>query len=191
MNPFDLFSNWYREELERNTNAIPAACCLSTAGLDGYPNARFVALKEVKDESFILTGSLQTRKGKEITMSSKIALTFWWTNTQRQVRIQGEATLLSNQMADGYFQARPMDAQIISTISKQGQALENPELLQRQFYAFERPVERAFIPRPPDWGAYMVKPIRLEFMAFKNSRFHERVLYQLDHGKWVTSLLQP
>ena len=64
MNPISLFQNWFKEESSQNNLKLPAACCLSTHGLDNYPNARFVSLKEVSKDGFIVTGSMQSRKGK-------------------------------------------------------------------------------------------------------------------------------
>ena len=91
MDPFLTFEEWYQEELNQTQVNIPSACCLSTNGLDGYPNARFVSLKEITNGAFVVTGPLNSRKGLEISQSSKVSLTFWWTLTERQVRIQGDA----------------------------------------------------------------------------------------------------
>lgn len=190
-NPFEVFTDWYAEELKRSTDAIPSTCCLSTSGLDGYPNSRFVALKELKDESFVIAGPLNSRKGAEIRSSSKVALCFWWAEAQKQIRIQGDATLLSNEIADTYFIARPLDAQIISTISKQGQDLEKVESLQHTFQAFKRELGEGTVVRPEEWGGYSIKPLRMEFMKFKANRFHERILYQLHNGQWTKKHIQP
>jgi pyridoxamine 5'-phosphate oxidase len=46
---------------------------------------------------------LNPRKGHEINLCNKVALTFWWVETERQVRIQGEATQISKALADKYF----------------------------------------------------------------------------------------
>lgn len=95
MNPFSKFEEWYKEELFKTSVSIPSACCLSTTGLDGYPNARFVSLKSLIDESFVFTGSSDSRKGLELETIPKAALTFWWTETERQVRIQGDVLPLA------------------------------------------------------------------------------------------------
>ena len=50
MNPFQQFSDWYNDELNHSSAGFPSACCLSTTGLDDYPDARFVSLKEMVDE---------------------------------------------------------------------------------------------------------------------------------------------
>lgn len=191
MNPLDLFTSWYEAELQASIDVIPSACCLSTIGLDGYPNARFVSLKEVKNGSFIITGSIDSLKGKEIAECPKVALTFWWAGTQKQVRIQGEASLLSYQMAQNYFHERPLDAQIVSSISKQGHALESLESLQEKLYAFKKPPEQKGIPCPDNWGGYSIKPVRMELMTFKKSRLHERWLYESKDANWRKQLLQP
>lgn len=190
MNPIELFSEWYRTELQDSRDTIPSACCLSTVGLDGYPNARFVSLKEVNEQCLVITGSIAALKGKEIAKLPKVALTFWWTYTQKQVRIQGEASLISPALADRYFYQRPLDTQIIAAISKQGQPLKNYASLLQQFDSFKRPAE-GLIPRPEEWGGYAIKPIRMELMTFKESRLHERELYKLNDGHWAKLLLQP
>jgi pyridoxamine 5'-phosphate oxidase len=51
-----IFQSWLQEELNLTQVRIPTACCLSTIGLENYPNARFVSLKEVSDDSFVITG---------------------------------------------------------------------------------------------------------------------------------------
>jgi len=191
MNPIDLFNSWYKAELQTSTDVIPSACCLSTIGLDGYPNARFVSLKEVMNGCFVITGSIGSLKGKEIAQCSKVALTFWWTGTQKQVRIQGEASLLSTEISRKYFHQRPLDAQIISSVSKQGHPLESMESLQKKFFAFKRPERQEEIPPPDDWGGYSIKPVRMELMTFKENRMHERWLYHLKDEHWTEQLIEP
>ena len=95
MNPLLLFEKWFNDEKKVSNLKLPAACCLSTIGLDGYPNSRFVSLKEISNESFVITGPLSSRKGREIENCSKAALSFWWTSTERQIRIQGNISKIS------------------------------------------------------------------------------------------------
>ena len=75
--PIEYFNKWFNEELQLTKVRIPTACCLSTIGTDDYPNARFVSLKGIINNSFIVTGPVTSRKGIEINRSSKVALTFW------------------------------------------------------------------------------------------------------------------
>jgi pyridoxamine 5'-phosphate oxidase len=66
-----IFQSWLQEELNLTQVRIPIACCFSTVGLDNYHNARFVSLKEVSDDSFVITEPLNSRKGLEINLCKK------------------------------------------------------------------------------------------------------------------------
>jgi len=55
MNPFEVFRKRYKSELEISKASIPSGCCLATVGLDNYPNARFVSLKDFTDDVFIIS----------------------------------------------------------------------------------------------------------------------------------------
>ena len=191
MNPLQLFTVWHREELNLTKVSIPSACCLSTIGLDNYPNARFLSLKEILEEAFIITGTLTSRKGLEIAQSSKVALTFWWTETKRQVRIQGDAIQISKQLSDKYFSERAVDAQIISLVSNQGKEIDSFESLNKKYQQAENEFGNKPIARPENWGGYSIKPLRIEFMEFKPTRFHDRKLYELVEEQWMVKQLQP
>ena len=85
--PTTLFSEWYNQEIKVSKTPVPSVVCLSTIGIDNFPNARFVSFKELVDDAFVITGSLNSRKGIEVDQNENVALTFWWPKTQRQVRI--------------------------------------------------------------------------------------------------------
>jgi pyridoxamine 5'-phosphate oxidase len=61
-NPIEIFSEWFAQEINLTRVAIPTACCLSTIGIDNYPNARFVSLKGITENNFIVTGTISSRK---------------------------------------------------------------------------------------------------------------------------------
>jgi len=191
MTPIQLFIKWFGEEQELTTVRIPSACCLSTIGVDGFPNARFVSLKEVEENRFIVTGPLTSRKGTEISRINKVALTFWWTETERQVRIQGNTTRITEQLADKYFAERGRDSQIISIVSNQGQEIENIETLTKKYETIESGYVNKPLTRPDNWGGYSIEPIRIEFLEFRPTRFHDRKLYELTNGQWTMKQLQP
>ena len=187
----EYFNKWFNEELKLTKVRIPAACCLSTIGTDDYPNARFVSLKGIFENKFIVTGTVTSRKGIEINMTDKVALTFWWTETERQVRIQGNATIINDRLADKYFAERNRDSQIISIVSNQGQKLNNMEELIKKYQDMERTFTNQPLVRPETWSGYSIEPIRIEFFEFKKNRFHDRKLYELTNGQWIITELQP
>lgn len=191
MNPLQLFETWFSEEKEISQLKLPAACCLSTIGLDGYPNARFVSLKEIINDSFVITGPLNSRKGLEIADSPKAALSFWWTSTERQVRIQGDTVAIPKAEAKVYFEERNRDSRIVSTVFDQGEEIESISQLQKQFEERKDRIGGREVEKPENWGGIYIKPKRIEFMAFKKSRLHERMLYQLMNKEWEVKILQP
>jgi len=191
MDPFQQFSDWYNHESDNSGAFIPSACCLSATGLDDYPDARFVSLKEMIDKTFIVTGPVSSRKGLEIMKSNKVAITFWWPATQRQVRVQGNAIRISDEQADKYFSQRDTDAQIVSMISEQGKPLNSPEDLLKKFEEAKSLFTNKPITRPSNWSGYAIHPVRMEFMEFMPSRFHNRKLYELINEEWMQSTIQP
>lgn len=191
MNPFELFENWYKEELFKTSVSIPSACCLSTTGLDDYPNARFVSLKAMDGESFIITGPTSSRKGKELEAAAKAALTFWWTETERQVRIQGDVQPLEAELADFYFKERNLTAQLISNHFDQGEPFDNPTLHFEEFKKDMKERDTQEIERPTNWGGYRINPVRIEFLKFDESRFHIRQLFVKTEHDWQATFLQP
>ncbi len=191
ISPIELFKQWYEQELKLTKVRIPSACCLSTIGDDNYPNTRFVSLKDILNNNFIITGTITSRKGIEIENSEKVSLTFWWTETERQVRVQGNAFRITEQLADKYFSERNRDSQIVSVTSLQGQELIDKEALTKKYDEIEFTTINKEIERPENWGGYKIEPIRIEFLEFKPTRFHERTLFELLSGQWKTKQIQP
>lgn len=186
---FDTFQKWFDTELKMTKVRIPTACCLSTIGTDNYPNARFVSLKGIVENQFIVTGTITSRKGIEIDLTDKVALTFWWTETERQIRVQGIATQISNELADKYFSERNRDSQIVSIVSNQGQILNDIEVLNKKYQKID--TTNQTLKRPENWSGYSIDPIRIEFLEFKPTRFHHRQLFKLTNGQWIKIELQP
>lgn len=191
MNPIDLFKQWHQQETDTNSVTLPSACCLSSIGLDGYPNSRFVSLKEIIDDAFVITGSLTSRKGIELLQNSKASLTFWWSETARQVRIQGDALQIENELADAYFSKRNKASQLVSTLSEQGANIEHLAELKALIEKKQLETENTQILRPKEWSGFYIVPKRIEFMEFKLSRFHLRELYTRENDRWNSKLLQP
>ena len=191
MNPLLLFEKWFSEEKKLNNLNLPAACCLSTIGLDGYPNARFVSLKEITNDSFVITGPMNSRKGSEIEHCPRAALSFWWTSTERQIRIQGDVSKIPKSKTEIYFRQRNRDSKIVSTAFQQGKEIQSVAKLNKYFDQKKDELESKEIKRPISWGGIYIKPLRIEFMEFRKSRLHERSLYQKVNDNWEMIILQP
>lgn len=191
MDPIQKFENWRHAELKISKARIPTACCLSTIGLDGYPNARFVSLKEIVEGKFIITGPLNSRKGLEIEKTPKVSLTFWWAATEKQVRLQGDAALIYEEQAKSYFRERNFESKIVSHTSDQGTEVDDINKLMANFESKKAEFRGKEVPMPEDWGGFEIVPVRMEFMEFKPNRFHIRECFWKEAGEWRSAFLQP
>lgn len=191
MNPLEKFKVWYNEETQKSTVRIPSACCLSSLGLDGYPNARMVSLKDIRQDRFVITGPMSSRKGKELLANPKASLIFWWTATERQIRVQGEAFQIEDNLADCYFKDRNKASQIVSKISHQGDEIDDIAELMTLFKQQKTEYTNSEIKRPNNWSGFYIVPKRIEFMEFNENRFHYRELFTRLNNTWEKVMLQP
>ncbi len=188
--PIQLFLQWQSEEQQRSDSLTASTCCLSTLGLDGFPNARFLSLKEVVNEHFIITGPLRSRKALELKEHPRAALTFWWHQTKRQIRIQGKTEPIDEELARKYFSERSRDAQLISSFFEQGKPIRD-ENSQDLFEYARKQYEDKEVPFPGSWGGFAVMPVRIEFFQFEESRLHRRRLFTKTEEGWESIFLQP
>lgn len=188
--PFHQFRVWLDEAIDSEVPEVNAMC-LSTIGLNGFPNARIVLLKEM-DHGFVFFTNYESEKGQEIAANPKASLTFFWPELERQVRIMGELEKVSEEESDKYFHSRPMGSQIGAWTSPQSQEIENREELTNRLAAMEKRFSSEPISRPSHWGGYRLLPFRIEFWQGRPSRLHDRICYQKrEGGEWSIVRLAP
>ena len=188
-NPFELFNNWYDLASETEIND-PNAMTLSTI-LNNQPSSRVVLLKSHDEEGFVFYTNSNSKKGKSINENNNIALNFHWKTQNRQVRIEGQAKIVSSEVADSYFNSRPRGSQIGAWSSNQSEELISRSELIDKINKSETKYADQNIPRPLHWNGYLVKPKLIEFWQEMPFRIHDRVLYTLVNNKWEIKKLYP
>ena len=188
-NPFELFNNWYDLASETEIND-PNAMTLSTI-LNNQPSSRVVLLKSHDEEGFVFYTNSNSKKGKSINENNNIALNFHWKTQNRQVRIEGQAKIVSSEVADSYFNSRPRGSQIGAWSSNQSEELISRSELIDKIKKSERKYADQDIPRPLHWNGYLVKPKLIEFWQEMPFRIHDRVLYTLLNNNWEIKKLYP
>ncbi len=180
--PFTLLAKWLREAIEKQVSE-PNAMSISTIGLDGFPHARIVYLKELLEEGPIFYTNYASDKGKSIEANPHIHALIFWPGLERQIRIMGTAEKVPEEMSDTYFQSRPWGSKIGAWASHQSEVLASREELEARVHelAMKYPVE---VPRPPHWGGYVLRPIQIEFWQGRRSRLHDRIIFELEEGSW-------
>jgi pyridoxamine 5'-phosphate oxidase len=167
------------------------AMTLATVGRDGKPSTRTVLLKAVDQRGFIFFTNYDSRKGRELAENPSAALTFFWSELERQVCVAGSVTKLPVGESEAYFKSRPRGSQIGAWASDQSQPVADRAALETNW----REIEKKFpgdVPLPPNWGGYILKPERIEFWQGRPSRLHDRFSYSRQpDGSWKIERLSP
>ncbi len=188
--PFDQFVAWM--EMARDKERSPMAMCLSTVDADGFPNGRFVLLRQFDQRGFVFYTDARSVKGKSLLSSRRAAITFYWEKLDLQVRIQGTTEQVSNVEADRYFQSRPRMSRIASCASEQSEVLDSPSILQERVGDLVRRYKGKRIPRPAFWTGFRIVPLRFEFWNSRPYRLHDRFLYiKSRRNGWTIKQLYP
>lgn len=186
------FRRWLDEAIAAQLDE-PTALTLSTVAANGQPSSRVVLLKGLPDDSgFLFYSNYDSHKGRELAAQPLAALNFFWPGLERQVRVEGRIEKAPAPMSDEYFQSRPRSSQLGAWTSPQSQIIASREELE----AREAELIREFagqdpLPRPANWGGYILRPQRVEFWQGRPSRLHDRIVYELTATGWQRSRLAP
>lgn len=190
-NPVNQFNAWLSEALKAEVPE-PTAMTLSTVDGHGKPSARIVLLKGVEKEKFLFYTNYQSQKGKELDTNPACALTFFWPELERQIRISGISARVDAQTSEAYFQSRPRGSQVGAWASPQSSIIQNRTLLEQRVEEIEKRFEgQKLLPKPHQWGGYEVTPFEFEFWQGRPSRLHDRIVYYWKDGNWIIHRLAP
>jgi pyridoxamine 5'-phosphate oxidase len=191
--PILLFQQWLAEAqaLPREQVPEPTAFALATAAENGQPSIRMLLLKGVDRGGFVFYTNLESRKGRELAANRRAAMDFHWAPLERQVRIEGRVTPVSDLEADAYFATRARGSQIGAWASRQSRPMERATDLDTRVAEFERKFEGKEIPRPPFWSGFRLDPSAIEFWTGRPNRLHERQQFVREADGWRVQLLYP
>lgn len=190
-NPLKQFEKWFDEALKADVLEVNAFN-LATLNEHGRPTSRIVLLKGIEAEEFYFYTNYQSKKGRELEQNGACAMTFFWPELERQIRIEGFAQRAESEKSDLYFASRPRGSQIGAWSSPQSTPILNREILeQRAKNITEKFKDEDKIPRPKQWGGFKVQPILFEFWQGRANRLHDRIEYNLTETKWKIYRLAP
>ena len=187
--PLEQFQRWLSEAIQAKVNE-PTAMNLATVGDNGRPQARIVLLKEVAAEGLVFFSNYQSRKGRALAHNPYAAVTFFWPELERQVRIEGIVQHLNNTDSDAYFKTRPYTSRIGAWASQQSEVISSKLELMTRATKFAAKYLLA-VPRPPHWGGYVLIPDQFEFWQGRPSRLHDRIQYIWQNDNWIRQRLAP
>lgn len=180
--PIGQFQRWLKEAAENSVIVEANAMVLSTVSESG-PTSRTVLLKDVTPEGFTFFTNYGSRKSQEISSRPQVSLLFPWYAMERQVIVLGSAAKISEADSAQYFATRPWSSQIGAWASTQSQSLDSRQTLEDRWREFsEKFPEGTDVPKPPQWGGYLVTPQSIEFWQGRYSRLHDRLRYTRNHA---------
>lgn len=188
--PIRQFSKWFEEAM--TIGAIePHSMALATSTPDGRPSVRIVLLRGCDERGFVFFTNYESRKAIELEANPHAALALHWHELERQVRIEGRVERISAAESDAYFQTRPAGSRLGAWASPQSEVIAGRESLEARYEELQTRYPDGEIPRPENWGGYLVVPDVMEFWQGRPNRLHDRLRFSRRGGGWVIERLAP
>ena len=197
--PLPLAARWIGEAVAAVKSAT--AMALATVDRDGRPAVRMVICRgfDAVAGSLVFYTDRESPKGAALERTPRAAVVFHWEAFERQIRVEGPVTRVSEADSDRYWGTRPLDARLAAVASAQSRAIASRAAFLAQIEAVRR-AHGESVPRPPRWGGYRIWAERVELWAGQPGRAHDRAAWTravqptetgFTGGSWAGTRLQP
>jgi pyridoxamine 5'-phosphate oxidase len=188
--PIKQFGVWFNIAIEAGIRDVNAMT-LATVSPEGQPTARVVLLKGYGHDGFVFYTNYASEKGRHLAKNPRAALVFFWTELERQIRIDGKATKISEEESTRYFHSRPLGSQLGAWASPQSEVVEGRHIFEARLREMEERFAGKPVPLPPQWGGYRLKSERIELWQGRPNRLHDRFRYTREGDSWRLDRLAP
>lgn len=191
--PVELFLSWLGEAGAAGV-VEPHVATLSTVDESGCPDARTLLLKDVTTRGWWFSSDLRSPKAHQLGARPQAALTFYWREQGRQVRVRGGVERGGVDVSARDFLERSVTARAVAAASRQSEILTDAAEYDDAVRVAAAEVEgdRSFF--SATWQAWCLVPATVEFWHADPGRRHLRVRYRRTPAGvagWRTDALWP
>tara|TARA_B100000029_G_scaffold493406_1_gene555869 strand:- start:564 stop:1148 length:585 start_codon:yes stop_codon:yes gene_type:complete len=189
--PLELFKIWMKEAEKKEIND-PNALSLATTNEKNEPSVRIVLLKDMSQKGFVFYTNFNSPKSNDLKKNPKAEMCFHWKSIQRQIRIFGSVSQVSDKEADIYFKSRPYESKISAWASDQSKVINKREDFLIKIDELKKKYKEVNnVPRPKNWSGWCLNPSSFEFWLGNEFRIHERLKYYKVSNAWNKKILYP
>lgn len=189
--PVAQFAVWF-EQAARAGVPAPEAAAVASATADGAPSVRMVLVKRADESGFVFYTNYDSRKGRELAANPSAALLFYWSQLNRQVRIEGRVQRVPVEETAAYVRSRARGSQLSALASPQSRPIESRAVLEQRVAELAGRYAGAELPLSETWGGFRLVPEVFEFWQQRDDRLHDRLRYsRTSGGDWRLDRLAP
>jgi pyridoxamine 5'-phosphate oxidase len=189
--PVTLFVTWLKDAIRDHVLGAQAMT-LATADAAGRVSSRVLLCKDVdQDGRWYFASDSGSRKGRELGANPSAALSFYWPQQGRQVRICGTVTPAGTHASTEDFLALSPASRAEARTGRQSQPLDDITDLDQALHRAEAEVTVHAGLVAPAWTRYALTADEVEFWQTDPERRHVRLQYQRSGDTWSHRLLWP
>lgn len=191
--PVVQFRRWLDEATEAEAPSWLEVNAMTLATSDGENSvsSRVVLLKALEENKFWFYTNYTSQKARQMEQTKRASLCFLWQHVQRQVRVEGSVERAPREHSEEYFRTRPRASQLGAHVSDQSAPISDRQVLETKLDELEKQYAGKEIPCPEHWGGYAVTPTKIEFWQGRESRLHDRIVYERSDDQWHIRRLAP
>ncbi|MGO4203991.1 pyridoxal 5'-phosphate synthase [Rhodococcus sp. TAF43] len=192
--PVAQFLDWLEEAVVAGV-VEPHVATLSTVDEAGAPDARTLLLKDVTEAGWWFSSDRRSPKARQLDADPVAALTFYWREQGRQVRVRGSVVRGDADVSARDFLERSVTARAVAAASRQSEILTDVAEYDAAVRESVAEVEADPSYVEDTWQAWCLVPETVEFWHADPGRRHLRVRYrrslEVEGVSWARDALWP